>query len=92
MPAWSPRHGHPGDRHRGRLFEPGIYPEEPAMWLSMPRTAAATVAYGLVHSTLADDAVRRRVRDLAGPRAYDGRQLRRLQRGGPHRGRPRRRA
>jgi len=44
------------------------------MWRSMLRTATATVAYGLVHSALADDAVRRRVRvrDRVGPRAYDG--------------------
>ena len=42
------------------------------MWRSMLKTAAATVAYGLVHSALADQSVRRRVRDLVGPRAYDG--------------------
>ena len=42
------------------------------MWRSMLKTAAATVAFALIHSAMADDAVRRRVRDRIGSRTYDG--------------------
>ena len=42
------------------------------MWRNMAKTAAATAAYGLLHSLLADDATKARVRTLIGLRAYNG--------------------
>ena len=42
------------------------------MWRSMLKTAGATVAYALVHSGLASDPVKARVRRAVGDRAYDG--------------------
>ena len=42
------------------------------MWRSMLKTAAATAAYGLVHSALASPDTKRQVRRLVGGRAFDG--------------------
>ncbi len=42
------------------------------MWRSMIKTAAATAAYGLVHSVLAGDTTKGQARALMGSRAYDG--------------------
>ena len=42
------------------------------MWQGIFRTAAATLAYGLVHSVLAGDSTKRRVRAAVGDRNFDG--------------------
>ena len=44
----------------------------PSTWRSMAKTAAATVAYGVVHSVLADRATKDAVARLLGDRQYRG--------------------
>src|SRR4051794_10509149 len=74
-PGCSPR-GPPGTRREPGIGVAGggglIDWEDPAMWKSMLKTAAATAAFGLVHSALASHAAKRAATHLLGPRARNG--------------------
>jgi methanethiol S-methyltransferase len=49
-----------------------VFSEESAMWRSVFKTAAATAAFGLVHSALASHAAKRAATHMMGRRARDG--------------------